>query len=251
MPFLMVGATPKNSKLITSHQHTFYEITLCTEGCGIALIGDTEYPFQAGSILIIPPNVPHTSRSENGYTEIYIQTESKPLHNEVYLEDDGEKAVTALMQMMLHRYIRGEKNDLTLSLMYDLLMQLLAEKCTDPQNDPIVEDVRRLLALHYNDPQISLSKLLESTGYHIDYIRRRFVAACGMKPSEYLTSLRIENAKKLLQQKNTTRFSIADIGMMCGYYDPNYFSRVFKKHVGITPEQFVISLTGAIHHEKI
>jgi len=238
MPFLMIGATPKNSKLIASHKHTFYEITVCTEGSGIALIGDTEYPFRAGSILIIPPNVPHTSRSENGYTELYIQTDSPPPHHAVYLEDDGERAVTALMRMMLHRYIRGEKNDLTLSMMYDLVIQLLAEKCTDPQNDPVVEDVRRLLALHYNDPQFSLSALLESTGYHKDYIRRRFVAVCGKTPNEYLTSLRIEHAKKLLQYKSNMRFSIADIGMMCGYYDPNYFSRVFKKHVGVTPEQF-------------
>ena len=34
------------------------------------------------------------------------------------------------------------------------------------------------------------------------------------------------------------RLSIADIGEMCGYYDSRYFSRVFKKQVGVTPEVF-------------
>ena len=246
MSFLMIGAIPKKSTHIASHKHTFYEITLCTEGDGIAVIGDMEYPFHTGSILIIPPNVTHTSQSKNGYIEIYIQTDSLPMpnidntkHSAIYLEDDGEKAVTTLMRIMLHRYIRGEKNDFIISLMYDLVVRLLAEKCTTLQNDSVVENVCRMLALHYSDPQLSLSALLESTGYHKDYIRRRFVTVCGMTPNQYLTSLRIENAKKLLKQKNNMRFSIADIGVMCGYYDPNYFSRVFKKHVGVTPERFI------------
>jgi AraC-like DNA-binding protein len=76
------------------------------------------------------------------------------------------------------------------------------------------------------------------TGYNKDYIRRRFVKACGMTPNEYLTSLRIEHAKKLLSQKKNTQIYVADIGVMCGYYDPNYFSRIFKKQTGITPEQY-------------
>ena len=144
-----------------------------------------------------------------------------------------------LMKMILYRYIRGEKNDTTLSLMYELLIQLLVEKCAAPQADPVVEDVRRLMALHYNDPQFSVSELLASTGYHKDHVRRRFIAACGVTPVEYLTALRMENAKKLLRRKKEMRLSIADIGAMCGYYDGHYFSRVFKKYFGITPEEFV------------
>lgn len=177
--------------------------------------------------------------------EIFIQTD-QPIslgadnseNGIIVLEDDEENAVSTLAKMMLFRYIRGEKNDPTLTLMYDLVVQLLAEKCAALQRDPVVEDVCRLLTLHYNDPQLSLAELLESTGYNRDYVRRRFIAVHGVTPSEYLTSLRVEHAKRLLKRKDELQLSIADIGEMCGYYDSRYFSRVFKKQVGVTPEVF-------------
>lgn len=245
MSILMIGALPKGSTHMASHKHTFYEIILVTEGEGTITAGDTEYPFHVGSIIVVPPNILHEGRSDGEYMEIFIQTDHPiPLgagnskHAAIFLEDDEKNAVSILMQMMLYRYIQGDKNDSTLSLMCDLVIQLLSEKCAALQRDPVVEDVRRLLALHYNDPQLSLSELLESTGYHKDYIRRRFITSCGVTPSEYLTSLRIEHAKRLLKRKNELQFSVADIGEMCGYYDPHYFSWVFKKQVGVTPETF-------------
>jgi AraC-like DNA-binding protein len=138
----------------------------------------------------------------------------------------------------LWRFIKGGKNDATLSLMFDLVIQLLNEKCVALQRDPVVEEVCRLLALHYNDPQLSVSALLETTGYNKDHIRRRFISVRGVTPSEYLASLRIGHAKQLLKRKNELQLSVADIGEMCGYYDPHYFSRIFKKETGIPPEKF-------------
>ena len=155
------------------------------------------------------------------------------------LEDDGERPLTHLMKMMLYRYLGGNKNDTVLSTMYELFLQLLSEKNASLPTDPIVEVIRRNLMLHFNDPEFSLSSALGETGYQKDYIRRRFIAVCGTTPGEYLTAMRIEHAKRLLLKRAKTGLSIADIGAMCGYYDGRYFSRVFKKHVGVPPTEFL------------
>ena len=244
MPDFLIGALPKGSTYIEPHTHDVSEIILVTEGEGVRTVDNAQLSFHPGSIIIIPPNVPHQSHSGGEYMEIFIQADQPiPLagnsnRDVIVLEDDEENAVSTLMKMMLYRYIKGEKNDSTLSLMFDLVIQLLSEKCAALQRDPVVEDVCRLLALHYNDPQLSVSALLETTGYNKDHIRRRFIAACGLTPSEYMTSLRIEHAKRLLKRKNELQFSVADIGEMCGYYDPHYFSRIFKKETGVPPEKF-------------
>ena len=243
MSFLMIGSVLNKTTHINAHEHRYYEITLCTEGEGVAVIGGIKYPFHKGIILVIPPNVSHKSSSKSGYAEIYIQTDNPPTPSLNSLgvscfEDNGEGAITTLMSMILHRYIRNEKNDLIISQLYELISNLITEKSTALQKDPVIENVCRVLAINYSDPQLSLHEVLESTGYNKDYIRRRFVKACGMTPNEYLTSLRIEHAKKLLSQKKNTQIYVADIGVMCGYYDPNYFSRIFKKQTGITPEQY-------------
>ncbi|MCH3127484.1 helix-turn-helix transcriptional regulator, partial [Listeria monocytogenes] len=74
-----------------------------------------------------------------------------------------------------------------------------------------------------------------------DHVRRRFKKATGQTPGEYLAELRMDYAKKLIAGNQTLHYSIAEIGMMSGYYDSHYFSRVFKKKNGMTPSEFMES----------
>ena len=245
MSFLWMGSYSKAVTHIATHRHSFYEIVLCTEGSGIMKSQNKEYPYVAGRIYIIPPEVDHGTWSKEGITEIYINLDrqifsrTEALPNEVIgFDDDADHTLTNIMKMMLLRYIESKKSDGTLLLMYDLFLHLVMEKYSAMHTDPVVEDVKRLLVMNYNDPQLSLSKVLESTGYQKDYMRRRFIAECGVTPLKYVTTLRIENAKKLIPKRKEMHLSVADIGEQCGYYDGNYFSRIFKKHVGVSPEEY-------------
>ena len=97
MPVLVLGALPKGSTNIISHQHALHEIILVTEGQGVRVIGDAEYPFHAGEIAVIPPDVPHKSYSDSEYMELYIQTDhpipfaaGNTPHGAIFLEDDEQ-----------------------------------------------------------------------------------------------------------------------------------------------------------------
>ena len=244
MSIFLIGTSPKTLRTFPCHEHMRYEIVLNIEGEGVNVIGGDEIPFRAGSICIIPPNTMHTKHSEDGFRDIYIQTDVLDVdgaENGLFLEDDKNGSLSALMQMMLCRYVESKREDTTLLLMYDLFVHLLRERCKAPEADPVIAEVRRLLALHFNDPEISLSALLANTGYDKDYLRRRFLGICGKTPMEYLTELRIKQAKRLLKQQEELHLSIADIGAMCGYYDGHYFSRIFKKQTGISPGDYALS----------
>ncbi|MCR4989274.1 MAG: helix-turn-helix domain-containing protein [Lachnospiraceae bacterium] len=67
------------------------------------------------------------------------------------------------------------------------------------------------------------------------YFSKLFKESTGENFIEYLTNIRIEKAKELLAGSD---MSMKEICMMCGYQDPNYFSRTFKKNVGITPTEY-------------
>lgn len=62
-----------------------------------------------------------------------------------------------------------------------------------------------------------------------------FKSEMGISPNNYKQNLRVENAKSLLL---STRLSISEIGSMCGFSDSLYFSRVFKKRVGVSPLEY-------------
>lgn len=82
---------------------------------------------------------------------------------------------------------------------------------------------------------VSLEELAETFFINSQYLCRLFKSKTGMNFKQYITQLRIEEAKaKLTVPIN----SITDIALSTGFNDPNYFSRVFKDNVGMTPSEY-------------
>ncbi|MCM1363377.1 MAG: AraC family transcriptional regulator [Ruminococcus sp.] len=69
------------------------------------------------------------------------------------------------------------------------------------------------------------------------HLSREFYKQFGEKPVEYLTRLRLKNAIDLL---TSTSLTIEDISTQSGFSSSNYFNKVFKKHMNMTPNQFRI-----------
>lgn len=77
-----------------------------------------------------------------------------------------------------------------------------------------------------------VSRQLDLSPY---YFSKLFKEETGSNFVEYVTKLRIGRAKELLLKEE---YSMKEICMEVGYSDPNYFSRIFKKHMGITPTEY-------------
>ena len=67
------------------------------------------------------------------------------------------------------------------------------------------------------------------------YFSKIFKEETGENFIEYLTRIRIEKAKKLLEDE---KVSVKEAGIQSGYSDPNYFSRIFKKQMDMTPSEY-------------
>lgn len=85
------------------------------------------------------------------------------------------------------------------------------------------------------DQQISSNIVAQKIGISNAYFSTLFKQETGYSFTEYLTSLRIEKSKRLLEDKS---IYIYEIGMRVGYMDSNYFCKVFKKQTGISPETY-------------
>lgn len=82
---------------------------------------------------------------------------------------------------------------------------------------------------------ISLDDVSRTVNISPYYFSKIFKDETGEGFVEYLTRIRMDRAKTLLE---TTEYSMKEICMMVGYADPNYFSRSFKKNVGLTPTEY-------------
>jgi transcriptional regulator GlxA family with amidase domain len=101
-------------------------------------------------------------------------------------------------------------------------------------DDGVVADIQTWIAdnYHLTNP---VARMVERSDLSERTFIRRFRAATGYSPMEYVQTLRIEEAKHLLE---TTRTPIEMIAVEAGYEDPNFFRRLFKRRVGITPARY-------------
>ncbi|MCP1191315.1 response regulator [Priestia flexa] len=87
----------------------------------------------------------------------------------------------------------------------------------------------------YYMEDISLQKLSKMFFLTREHISRKFKKETGMTLSKYVTNLRVRQAKQWLLE---TAETIHSISLMLGYQDEKYFSKLFKKVVGLTPFEY-------------
>ena len=111
------------------------------------------------------------------------------------------------------------------------------------QEERVITGITRYLQAHLAQ-EVSLSLLAEGVHLHPQYISQLFKSEFVVGFLTYLTSVRMEQAKKLLL---STSLSIAEVAEQSGYADYRVFTKVFKKNEGITPSQYRRDFLDAAH----
>ncbi len=110
----------------------------------------------------------------------------------------------------------------------------VAQALQDGAGPVVLERARRWLRARLDEPW-SVAELARHCRTSERTLLRRFQAAWGMSPVQYVQQQRVERAKALLE---STRLSLADITGRCGYQDVSTFSKVFKRWAAATPREY-------------
>jgi len=101
------------------------------------------------------------------------------------------------------------------------------------QDDAILA-VQQWLEIHFSEV-LTLDQLAMRALMSLRTFKRRFKAATGVTPLNYIQQLRMEQGRELLKHSNKT---IAEISWRVGYEDPGHFNRLFKRAYGKSPAQW-------------
>ena len=101
-------------------------------------------------------------------------------------------------------------------------------------NDNIVAMVQQKIEANYQEAE-TIEELIKDIPSSRRNVLRRFKQITGIPPIEYLQKIRIEAAKKLLEQTNQ---HMGEVIFSSGYNDPKAFRRIFRKIVGMTPTAY-------------
>ncbi len=101
-------------------------------------------------------------------------------------------------------------------------------------DDAVISEIQGWIADNYHRAN-PVAAMVAQSGLTERTFIRRFRAATGSAPMEYVQTMRIEEAKYLLE---TTEMPVDQVAIEVGYEDPNFFRRLFKRRVGVTPARY-------------
>ena len=114
------------------------------------------------------------------------------------------------------------------------IYEAMAERQSKTQHN-MLERAKACIETHLSDPELSLSLVSQELALTPTYFSAFFIREMGMGFNEYVTGLRMEKAKKLLDETNE---KISRIAQDCGFRSASYFIVVFRKQMGISPSEY-------------
>ena len=115
---------------------------------------------------------------------------------------------------------------------------LLVKRHSLEQYSSLARDCINFINFHYMEP-LSLEVMAERFAVNKNYLSSRFHQEVGMTVTAYINRTRVERSIAMLEK---TSLTIQEVAERCGFSDGNYFTRIFRKLNGMTPNEYRISL---------
>ena len=227
-----------------NHTHNHWEVCMNLEGDSVNYANDVPHNFSLGDIFICAPGVKHKKTASTAYfKDIYIGV----MCDDYFPSDftygyfkDTDGSVRRILEIM-HKVYNSDSPErfVTLSSLAEAIFSMLkGMTSTNHKLTPAVEQLKNEIIANFSNPEYRISDSKEYSYYNKDYMRQLFKKETGLSPLDYLSELRLKNAKKLLETERTPQYRISEISYLCGFYDVGYFTRMFRKKYGISPSEY-------------
>lgn len=225
-------------------------LILCTEGEAFLSIEDEPYMIKAGDLVLLPAGASHryTAAPENPWTIHWVHY-AGPLAEDFRQHMgfiDGVRVLHLGRQPRLLVDFNGllsvrQTGFRTPGLVHvaNRLRQLLAAIPlsmgeSGQSQQPDLDVIHNFMRDHL-DERVSLGQLADLTGLSATHFATRYRELTGVSPIQHFLHLKVEQACQML---DTTDHSFTQISSQLGYDDNYYFSRLFKKVMGLSPTDY-------------
>lgn len=234
------------------HNHKEVEIVCIKSGHCIMEVEDIFVPLQEGDCIVLCPGVPHCFTVDlkvcclisqlEFCIEVpdFVKREFVSSREERFYKLDDCDMLKGQIENICRCYRLAERNQYGTVQIKLMFLQLFIEltvrirESRGAKKNGKIEQVISYINEHYGD-DLTVEGLAESVGISSRYLRRCFRENTGISCSGYITSVRIEKAKKLLWSSSKT---VTEIAGLTGFNSSQYFSRIFYQYVGRTPSQY-------------
>ncbi len=240
MPVFLTGGFHEKLPVVPLHVHDGIEFIYITHGRCILTVEDS-LTLEAGvdELLLLPPGRPHRQLSSEDTRSIYVSCRVSPA-----LLDDTARVISLKTEPCIKRWLT-EICDLNAQghaqavrpisgLLYALACRLHDIEAQRKDRDDLHPALCAALDLLDKNiaAQWTLAALAREAGVSPSYLSALFKQRFDTGPLVYFQERKLRRAEQLLRD---SYLSIKEVGYLCGYEDPNYFSRRFRRRFGRSP----------------
>lgn len=225
----------------------------CTDGLGWIQVPKGRVTLQAGDVYAIAPGVPHSYAADpdNPWTIYWFHINGTDCHESVWAAMGERENLPQVVRVVfsgeritlfdrifttfLNGYSQSNLLFANLTLPYFLASFVLSDNFQPKQKVSGLIDPTNKAVLFMQDNlsvPITLDNIAQSAHLSTSFFSRKFKQDTGYAPIEYFNHLRIQKACQLLHFSD---LRINEVASQLGIDDPFYFSRLFKKQMGVSP----------------
>ncbi|WP_040984347.1 AraC family ligand binding domain-containing protein [Oceanobacillus jeddahense] len=237
-----------------AHFHDYYVIGFIEEGERELICRGEEYVIQPGDVLIFNPYDTHSCEQVDGGTLDYrcINVNANVMKKAMF-EMKGEEVLPRFKENVLYQSeVSSALKDIHVKILEkeeafqkeELFLYLIEElieinsDLTIPEegleSSQKVQEISNYLEEHYTQ-KVSLQALSDLTGWSKYHLLRTFTRQKGISPYSYLETVRVNHAKKMLEQE----IKPIEVAFLTGFSDQSHLTRFFKSMIGLTPKQYM------------
>ncbi|MCC6580411.1 MAG: helix-turn-helix domain-containing protein, partial [Phycisphaeraceae bacterium] len=238
-----------------------YNLIYAMQGEFVWEIDGIGHPMSRGTLVLVPPGVPHRAWSTSSPWElgsIHVEVSlsggqdvfdlvSPPRCQEVEqgspLDQHFRGAIQEFQRsdpVVRQQLLRGWSRLVVVEL---LLYDAAKERLTPRPMDPVVGEVLHELHRRVGVP-VDHAELAAWAGYSPQHLNRVFRKELGVTPLQYLARLRMEHAASLVLDG---RLTLKAVAQRVGISDPYYFSRLFHQHFGMSAKAYRAAAEHTAH----
>jgi AraC-like DNA-binding protein len=226
------------------HLHSCFELELILGGEGNISINGVEYRIERGALFLASPADIHELRADSPIHLLNLKFLSLPESVGINLgcyKKYCSIAETDIIKLeALLGVIESEHgncaSDGVAEACFESALKLAARYLidTDAQTDSAVSRALSFMHSRYTD-NITLTDIAKAVGFTSSHLSVTFHSQVGVKIKTYLTTLRVEHARRLM---DTTILCMLDIALESGFNTYSAFLRAFTKTVGMIPVEY-------------
>jgi len=224
---------------VSRHLHRGWELIYCTSGSGELAFSGKTLRYAAHDVAVIPPMTPHSNASEEGFTNIHMNLTDAALTcgEPMIIRADSNGFLLNAFAAAFYYYSEAAAGHALLPIYGQLIVAFLTSYQPRRRHSDTVQQIEDDILRHYPDCTYDLNAYLSTLPFNTEYLKKMFKKETGLTPLQYLTEKRLENAASTLASF-WGKGNISETARLCGFGDPLYFSRLFKRKYGVSPRNY-------------